>query len=321
MLNSDILVKTDNFDGPLGLLLLLIEREEMDIKTLDLNRITKQYLDYLSLMRDLNFDVAGDYLYLAATLLLLKSKSCLSEEEKNEMNLNQGDLTITSRAELIRRLEELQRYQKLGQKLWDLPKKGHEIFVRPKMDRNVIIDSILTPIELNKLLETMMDILRKQKRKFTVVKRDRLSIKERLIVFKKYLEVSDQTTFEKLLHLEAEPTVDNVIITFISILELARLGKISVFQNEDKSEIYVNVLSSLKDFDVDLANGFSDENVSGQANGEGVGNEISSELESFIDDEIDSDKLGEKFDTIADETIATDTIDTMSERVDGEHNG
>ena len=72
MLDTTIQVKTDHFDGPLALLLLLIEKEEMNIRELDLTKITKQYLDYLSQMRDLNFDVAGDYLFLAATLLLLK---------------------------------------------------------------------------------------------------------------------------------------------------------------------------------------------------------------------------------------------------------
>ena len=85
MLDTSIQVKTDYFDGPLGLLLLLIQKEEMDIRELELTKITKQYLDYLAQMRELNFDIAGDYLYLAATLLLLKSKNCITEEESKKM--------------------------------------------------------------------------------------------------------------------------------------------------------------------------------------------------------------------------------------------
>ena len=72
MLNTSIQVSLNQFDGPLALLLMLVEREEMDIKKLDVGKITEQYLDYLAKMRELNFDIAGDYLYLASTLLLLK---------------------------------------------------------------------------------------------------------------------------------------------------------------------------------------------------------------------------------------------------------
>ncbi|MGZ3790359.1 MAG: segregation and condensation protein A [Bacteriovorax sp.] len=268
MLDTTIQVKTDHFDGPLALLLLLIEKEEMNIRELDLTRITKQYLDYLSQMRDLNFDVAGDYLFLASTLLLLKSKICITEEEaKNlEMELGVEGIHITSQSELIRRLEELQLYQKMSKRLWDLEKKGHEIFVKPKVDRKAIVNSILTPMDLNSLTMTMVDFLFRQRRKYTVVKRDRLSIKEKLIFLKSNLKVGEQTTFDTLLEQdgkadEGKDPTDNIVITFISLLELARLKRINVFQNEDRSTIYVNVVRSLEDFDVEQANGFEDENV------------------------------------------------------------
>ncbi|MBC7539610.1 MAG: segregation/condensation protein A [Bacteriovorax sp.] len=271
MLDTSIQVKTDHFDGPLALLLLLIEKEEMNIRELDLTRITKQYLEYLSQMRDLNFDVAGDYLFLASTLLLLKSRVCITEEEVKNMELDLGieGLHITSQSELIRRLEELQLYQKMSKLLWDLDKKGHQIFVKPKVDRKAIVNSILTPMDLNSLTLTMVDFLFRQRRKYTVVKRDRLSIKEKLKFLKSNLKVGEQTTFDTLLELNGQPEVsesgevkdpsDNIVITFISLLELARLKRINVFQNEDRSTIYINVVRSLEDFDVDQANGFEDE--------------------------------------------------------------
>ena len=273
MLDTSIQVKTDHFDGPLALLLLLIEKEEMNIRELDLTRITKQYLEYLSQMRELNFDVAGDYLFLASTLLLLKSKVCISEEEAKNLEIDLGieGLHITSQSELIRRLEELQLYQKMSKRLWDLDKKGHQIFVKPRVDRKAIVNSILTPMDLNSLTLTMVDFLFRQRRKYTVVKRDRLSIKEKLKFLKTNLKVGEQTTFDTLLELNGQPEEtelgevkdpsDNIVITFISLLELARLKRINVFQNEDRSTIYINVVRSLEDFDVDQANGFEDENV------------------------------------------------------------
>lgn len=266
MLDTTIQVKTEHFDGPLALLLLLIEKEEMNIRELDLTKITKQYLDYLSQMRDLNFDVAGDYLFLAATLLLLKSKVCITEEEAKNLSDEFGldGLHITSQSELIRRLEELQLYQKMSKKLWDLPKKGHDIFVKPKIDRKAIINSILTPMDLNSLTMTMVDFLFRQRRKYTVVKRDRLSIKEKLQFLKDNLKQGEQTTLDVLLEKssktpEDKDSIDNVVITFISLLELARLKRIAVFQNEDRSTIYVDVVKSLEDFDVEQANGFEEE--------------------------------------------------------------
>lgn len=272
MLDTSIQVKTDHFDGPLALLLLLIEKEEMHIRELDLTKITKQYLEYLSQMRDLNFDVAGDYLFLASTLLLLKSKACIIEEVKDlELDFGIEGMHITSQSELVRRLEELQLYQKMSKRLWDLDKKGHQVFVKPRVDRKAIVNSILTPMDLNSLTLTMVDFLFRQRRKYTVVKRDRLSIKEKLKFLKSNLKVGEQTTFDTLLELNGQPEIsesgesrdpsDNIVITFISLLELARLKRINLFQNEDRSTIYINVVRSLEDFDVEQANGFEDENV------------------------------------------------------------
>lgn len=262
MLDTTIQVKTDHFDGPLGLLLLLVQKEEMDIKNLNLTTITQQYLTYLAQMKELNFDVAGDYLYLASTLLLLKSKNAITEEESRRLQDQadaSGELNITSEAELIRRLEELQHFQRMGEVLWDLPKKGHDIFVKPKVNRKAIVDSILTPIELEKLTEAMMDLIIKDKRKYTVLKRDRLSIKEKLQFLKSHLTVGERFDFENLLEIDGEPGIDNIVITFISLLELARLKKITVFQNENFGNIYVNVSKSLDDFDIETANGFEEE--------------------------------------------------------------
>lgn len=265
MLDTTIQVRTDNFDGPLALLLLLIQKEEMDIKELELTKITGQYLDYLANMKSLDFDVAGDYLFLAATLLLLKSKSAISDPELDLLGNDLTDsslLEITSQAELIKRLEELKHFQKLGEKLWELPKMGYEIFSKPKINRKALVNSILTPMDLEKLTLSMIDLMRKEKRKYSVIRRDRLSIKEKLIFLKEFLQEGVRVTFQEVVsghegH-EDKGTI-NVVITFISLLELARLNKISIFQNEANSEIYIEVNKSLDNFDVDLADGFEEE--------------------------------------------------------------
>lgn len=261
MAETEILVKIDRFDGPLALLLHLIQKDEMRIQELELTTITQQYLDYLQKMQDLNFDVAGEYLYMAATLLYLKSQTIADESQDQNTIKVSGDelgIEITTRGELIKRLEELERFQRLGQRLWALPKKGHEIFVKPKVDRKAIENSILTPIDLQQLTESMMDLIRREKRKYTVVKRDRLSIKEKLIRLKTLLREGETAEFENLLNKEETGIIDKVI-TFISLLELARLKKLQVYQNEDSGTIYVEVKESLDNFDVNTADGFEPE--------------------------------------------------------------
>ena len=261
MTENEILVKVDRFDGPLALLLHLIQKEEMRIQELELNTITNQYLDYLQKMQDLNFDVAGEYLFMAATLLYLKSQTVADEsQDQNMIKITAGEmgLEIQTRGDLIKRLEELERFQRLGQRLWAMDKKGHEIFVKAKVDRKAIENSILTPIDLQQLTETMMDLIRRDKRKYAVVKRDRLSIKEKLVRLKSMLKEGDTTQFDKLLD-ENETGIIDKVITFISLLELARLKKLQIFQNEDKGSIYIEVKESLDSFDPESANGFDPE--------------------------------------------------------------
>jgi segregation and condensation protein A len=257
MLETEISVKIDHFDGPLALLLHLIQKDEIDVRELDITRITQQYLDYLQKMHNLNFDVAGEYLYMAATLLYLKSRVCIADPSEEKIQLKDEQFEITSKSELIKRLEELERYQRLGERLWALPKKGHEVFIKPKVNRKAIVNSILTPIDLENLTNVMVDFIRKEKRKYTVIKRDRLSIKEKLKFLKEKLSVGEHTELNSLI--ESDKGIIDIVITFISLLELARLKKVEIFQNEDRGNIYVDVVSSLDSFDVETANGFEAE--------------------------------------------------------------
>jgi len=259
MSETEILVRLDQFDGPLALLLHLIQREEVAIRELDITTITTQYLDYLQKMQDLNFDVAGEYLFMASSLLWLKSQSAVDESEQSKIKMaTDGAIEITTKSDLIRRLEELERFQRMGQKLWALPKRGSEIFVKPKVDRKAIENSILTPIDLETLTQTMMDLIRREKRKYTVVKRDRVSIKEKLIHLKEQLKAGETVEFDRLLS-PTETSVIDKVITFISLLELARLKQLQIYQNEAMGTIYVEVKEDLSNFDVNTADGFDPE--------------------------------------------------------------
>lgn len=269
MIEHNIQVKLDHFDGPLGLLLHLIQREQMSIRDLDVTSITAQYIDYLQKMQELNFDVAGEYLYMAATLLYIKSKSVADEENEKVRLDDDVQLSITTKTQLIQKLEELQKFQKLGEKLFQLPKRDEDIFVKPKVDRQAIQNSILAPMELDSLTNIMVDMIKRERRKYTVVKRDRLSIKEKLNQLKTDLKLGSRTVMSKLINSENKD-IEEVVITFISLLELARLKKLQVFQNETMGEIYVEVKESLDNFDVETATGFDPENQTEEIKAEDI---------------------------------------------------
>ena len=250
MVSASMHIRTERFDGPLGLLLFLLQKQDIDIREFDLTKVTRQYLDYLEQMRELNFDVAGDYLYLAVMLLLLKSRA-ITEGELRDLSKQSGeydDLTITSRSDLVRRLEELQRYQRLGKALWRLPKQNHDIFVRPRNRKKMFVGSILSSLELDKLTASMMDLIQREKRRYTVVAREKVTLKDKIAFLKGCLVKGDEMSLKDLLSLHGGERLENVVVTFISLLELARLEYITIFQIEDCGNIHIRVLKSFEHF-------------------------------------------------------------------------
>jgi len=257
MLNREITIQIDQFDGPLALLLYLVQREEMDVNNFNLTEITGQYLDYLNKMKDLNFDVAGEFLYMASTLIHLKSLKSVNDDQKLRLEAD-GELNILSEEELIARLKELEKFQKLSQVLWGKARLGFDTFVRPKLDKKEHFRSSFQDVEKEELTKFMIDILRRETRKFKVIAKDRHSIKSKLLSLKAKLQAGKRLDFTELLGSDESESLQDIVMTFISLLELARLKKVEVFQTKD-SGIYVDVVESIENLDVDKADGFDDE--------------------------------------------------------------
>ncbi len=260
-MSRDIYVHIDQFDGPLALLLYLVQKEEMDIQNLDLTQITGQYLSYINKMKELNFDVAGEYLYLASILIFLKSEKSVDSDEKQRLLDAENELNIESREQLIAKLLELEKYQRISQGLWSLPKQGHEIFSRPKLDKKQHFEVLFKEMDMSQLTNLMLDMMKRQKRKVQVISKERLSIKKKLVSLKELLLKGKKYLFKDLIPEKAESKIQEIVMTFISLLELARLRKIEVFQAEDSKEIYIDVVKSMEDFDVNQADGFDAEDA------------------------------------------------------------
>ncbi|MBI3554872.1 MAG: segregation/condensation protein A, partial [Deltaproteobacteria bacterium] len=113
-------IKTEQFEGPLDLLLFLIQKNEMDVSAIALHKITDQYVQYIEMMRELNFDVASEFLVMAATLIHLKSRRLLPQFQDDLVTAGAAGDAPTSEEELVRRLIEYKKFQEAGRKLLEL---------------------------------------------------------------------------------------------------------------------------------------------------------------------------------------------------------
>src|SRR5271154_6867759 len=118
-------IQLDRFEGPLSLLLYLIRKNELDIYDIPINAITQQYLEYIQIMKELNLEVAGEFIAMAATLIFIKSKMLVPQYDANG-----EEIADDPRKELVQQLVEYQKYQEAGKELYKRPLVGRDIWLR-----------------------------------------------------------------------------------------------------------------------------------------------------------------------------------------------
>lgn len=247
-----ITIRLESFEGPLDLLLYLIQSHELDISRISIGRITDQYLAYVRLMQELNFDVASEFLVMAATLLHWKSKALLPQEQKADANGQNGEEPELTQEELIRQLLEHQRFRAAGEDLAQLPKLGEDVFNRP--NRRPPIERVWKEMDITDLALSYQDMLTRARKRTQVLKKETVSIAERIMEFATKLEVGKRSEMRSLMGVA--PERPEIVVTFLASLELARLKKLRVYQEQTYQEIYLELLQSLIGFDLDLASGF-----------------------------------------------------------------
>ena len=221
----DYTFRLEGFEGPLDLLLHLIQKNELDILNIPIALITEQYLEYLQLMKVLNLDVAGEYLLMASTLLHIKSKMLLpksSEREEEEED---------PRAELLRRLLEYQKYKQAGGELEKRPMLDRDVFIRlMPAEPEEVPEEERIEVNLLELLEAFRQVLERVKTE-TVheVILEHLSVEDKIQEILMLLERENRSlTFHRLFPEQASRRV--VIITLLAILELVKMKRIRIFQ-------------------------------------------------------------------------------------------
>lgn len=227
----DVAVKLEIFEGPLDLLLHLIRKNEVDIQDIPIALITRQYLDYLDLMRDLNISLAGDFLVMAATLAHIKSRTLLPSLAASAMEEEGED----PRTDLVSQLMEHQRIKLAASRLEGRPWLDRDVFGRSGGKQEVsqaLADSQgaeAVAVGLFDLIEAFRRMLAQQGRQpaFTLPAAQ-LSLEERMGQLLETLRSRQTITFAECF--EGQGQRAQLVVTFLAILELTRLGLLRVFQ-------------------------------------------------------------------------------------------
>jgi segregation and condensation protein A len=225
------------FEGPLDLLLHLIQKHELNVMDIPVSFITEKYLEYLSLMQELSIDVASEYLLMAATLAHIKSKSLLPAPPADQAD-ELGEDDLDPRAELVRRLLEYQKYKQAAADLAERGLLGRDVFLRGSPTPEAEGTVPFAPVNLGKLLDAFKAVLARTKVEIEhEVSFDRMSIAERIQELVTKLTDSPRISFEEMLG-EGRHRSD-LVLTFLALLEMTRFKMTRFFQVDPLSEIFV----------------------------------------------------------------------------------
>ena len=240
------------FEGPLDLLLYLIRRQNLDILDIPVADITRQYVDYIQAMHEMRFELAADYLVMAAMLAEIKSRMLLPRA------VNEVGEEEDPRAELVRRLQEYERFKKAAEDIDSLPRQDRDTAPVQAFVPDRASVRLPPPVELKEMLLALHDVL-KRAELFTqhAIKRDALSVRQRMGELLERLKDGAFYRFETLF--TAEEGKLGIVVTFLGMLTLAKEQLVEIVQEAPFAPIYVKSLALLKDGeDIELSSEFDE---------------------------------------------------------------
>ena len=236
-------IMIDVFEGPMELLLHLIDRAEIDIYDIPISLITDQFIEYLHKMEELNLEITSDFLVMAATLLEIKSKMLLPQREKLENNQLEME-EVDPRAELVRKLVEYKKYKHITDKLREMESIQSKVYYKPKEDTIDTFNDDFELVDLNidDLLKALNNIIIRRNKKAKVldvreIQREEYTLEKCVSEIKERLNRENTIYFSDLL--KEDSTKSEIITYFLSILELINLKYIHVVQEEDFSDLII----------------------------------------------------------------------------------
>jgi len=225
----------ESFEGPLDLLLYLIKRQNLDILDIPVADITLQYMEYIELMRDMRWELAAEYLLMAAMLAEIKSRMLLPRPKADEDE--EGD----PRAELVRRLQEYERFKKAAEDIDYLPRVERDIHVAEVKGPDLKIVRNPPQVELKEVLLAFKDIMQRATLyEHHQIEMEPLSVRERMSIVLGKLNADTFTDFSELFTVEEGKS--GVVVSLLAILELIKQSLIEIVQTELYGRIHVKAL-------------------------------------------------------------------------------
>jgi len=227
-----IKIKIPVFEGPFDLLLHLIRENKIDIYDIPISLITSQYLEYIEIMKELNLEIAGDFLVMAATLIQIKSRMLLPPDEEAPSE-DQED----PRRELVQRLLEYQRYKEAALDFRTKEDEWLKVFHREPLSDEEEGELYLFDLSLFDLLDAFRNILDKAPSEMVSITKEILTVKNRMSIIMEIIEEHEAVRFEDLF--KEGITKIHLIVTFLALLELIRLGLARAYQEREFGNIWV----------------------------------------------------------------------------------
>jgi segregation and condensation protein A len=220
------------FEGPLDLLLYLIRRQNLDILDIPVAEITRQYMDYIEVMREMRLELAAEYLVMAAILAEIKSRLLLPRPPQEE------GIEEDPRAELVRRLQEYERYKKAAEDIDGIPRMERDLDNATAFVPDHKVVRLPPPVDLREMLLALRDVLhRAELYGHHAVEREPLSVRQRMSDVLRKLGDGAFHRFEMLF--DAAEGRRGVVVTFLSLLELAKDRLIEIMQEAPLAPIYL----------------------------------------------------------------------------------
>ena len=235
-------IKIPVFEGPMDLLLHLLKKNEVDIYDIPISLITHQYLEYIGLMKELNLEIAGEFLVMAATLIQIKSKMLLPVEEQAPEEPSEDP-----RLELVQRLLEYQAFKEASLALREMGQNWSDALYRTETGEDGPEEEDTIPLfdlSMFDLLSAFKKILEKAPPELQLISKETLTVNDRISKIIAKLEEKETVRFEEFFEFEEGASKSHLpksylIITFVAILEILKLGLASVYQEEDFGPIWV----------------------------------------------------------------------------------
>ncbi len=237
-------IKLDTFEGPMDLLLHLIDKAKINIYDIPINEITEQYLDYLAKMDEMDLEITSEFLIMAATLLEIKSKLLLPKPKK-EANAKQMEIEeLDPRMELVKSLVEYKKFKYASKKLRDYEEIQNKVYYKPREDLSVFIDDDTDLMEMNldELVTVFKKLILKNKNRgnlvtFAEIEREEYTIEKCTTKIKNKLKKNKKIKFYELFNNGASK--NEIITIFLSLLELVKSKYVAIYQKKNFDEIYI----------------------------------------------------------------------------------